>query len=137
MRLVRGNSASGTVEIRALGRGGGRDVGVRVMPSGLTMNPKRKDLTLTTDKPRVNVPAMYALDDMLTLQDVASYLKLHINTVYSLSRKRILPMRRVGRQWRIRFDTLTQWVEQGGGEGNGSEHRRTRRSPRRRSDAAQ
>ena len=61
------------------------------------------------------------MPDMLTIAEVAKYLKLHELTVRRLAREGELPAFKVGRQWRIKRDLLESWIEQRSGKGTGSE----------------
>ena len=49
---------------------------------------------------------------MLTIDEVASYLKLHPLTVRRLARHGDIPAVKMGRQWRVKRDLLERWVEQ-------------------------
>jgi excisionase family DNA binding protein len=48
--------------------------------------------------------------DVLTVHDVARYLKLPTSTVYALAQRRQLPGRKVGRQWRFFKPRLEAWL---------------------------
>ena len=41
------------------------------------------------------------MDDVLSVREVALYLKLNEQTVYRLAREGKLPARKIGRQWRF------------------------------------
>jgi excisionase family DNA binding protein len=56
--------------------------------------------------------------DMLTIAEVAKYLKLHELTVRRLAREGELPAFKVGRQWRIKRELLESWIEQRSGKGS-------------------
>ncbi len=58
------------------------------------------------------------LPDMLTISEVAKYLKLHELTVRRLAREGELPAFKVGRQWRIKRDLLETWIENRSGKGS-------------------
>jgi excisionase family DNA binding protein len=47
--------------------------------------------------------------EVLTVQDVAAYLKLPISTVYRLACRGDLPCQKVGRQWRFQKAALDEW----------------------------
>jgi len=57
------------------------------------------------------------MPDMLTIAEVAKYLKLHELTVRRLAREGELPAFKVGRQWRIKRDLLESWIEERSGRG--------------------
>ena len=50
-------------------------------------------------------------NDLLTLAEVARYLKLSQRTVFRMIGRRELPAVRVGRLWRIRRSWIQEWVE--------------------------
>ena len=52
-------------------------------------------------------------DVMLTIDEVATYLKLHPLTVRRLARRGDIPAVKIGRQWRVKRDLLERWVEEG------------------------
>ncbi|HET8680023.1 MAG TPA: helix-turn-helix domain-containing protein [bacterium] len=47
---------------------------------------------------------------ILTVQEVAAYLRLHAVTVYRMAQNGDLPAFRVGRRWRFKLDQIEQWV---------------------------
>jgi excisionase family DNA binding protein len=47
--------------------------------------------------------------DVLTIRDVAAYLKLPVSTAYRLAERRRLPGSKVGRQWRFHKGALDDW----------------------------
>ena len=58
---------------------------------------------------------------MLTISEVAEYLKLHELTVRRLAREGELPAFKVGRQWRIQRAKLQEWIDARSGQGAGEE----------------
>lgn len=50
--------------------------------------------------------------EILTIRDVATYLKLPVSTVYRLAERRELPGHKVGRQWRFHKSILDDWFRQ-------------------------
>jgi excisionase family DNA binding protein len=48
--------------------------------------------------------------DILTISEVASYLKLPVSTVYRLVERRELPANKVGRQWRFQRGVIDEWL---------------------------
>ena len=50
--------------------------------------------------------------EVLTIKDVAAYLKLPVSTVYRLAERRDLPGHKVGRQWRFHKSVLDDWFRQ-------------------------
>lgn len=51
-------------------------------------------------------------DTILTIKEVAAYLKVNERTVYRLAASGDIPAFKVGGSWRFRKDTLEQWIEQ-------------------------
>lgn len=51
-------------------------------------------------------------DTILTIKEVAAYLKVNERTVYRLAASRDIPAFKVGGSWRFRKETLEQWIEQ-------------------------
>jgi len=59
---------------------------------------------------------------MLTISEVAEYLKLHELTVRRLAREGELPAFKVGRQWRIQREKLQEWIDARSGQGASAEN---------------
>lgn len=51
-------------------------------------------------------------DEILTIQEVASLLKVADKTVYSMARRGAMPAFKVGGQWRFRRSDLDSWIEE-------------------------
>lgn len=51
-------------------------------------------------------------DEILTLKDVATYLKLSELSLYRLLRERKIPAFKVGQQWRFQKSALDDWIQQ-------------------------
>jgi excisionase family DNA binding protein len=66
---------------------------------------------MTEDKNGKDLPVM------LTISEVAEYLKLHELTVRRLAREGELPAFKVGRQWRIQRAKLQDWIDARSGQG--------------------
>ncbi len=49
-------------------------------------------------------------DDILTIKDVAAYLKLTEKTAYRLAAEGILPGFKVGGSWRFRKEEIVEWT---------------------------
>ncbi len=47
---------------------------------------------------------------MMTIEELAKYLRLHRSTVYRLAREGIIPGFKVGSQWRFSRDSVDQWM---------------------------
>ena len=50
-------------------------------------------------------------DEIMTLQEVAEYLKLAERTVYGYAQKGILPGIKIGSAWRFRRADIGAWIE--------------------------
>ena len=47
---------------------------------------------------------------VLTLQEVAKYLRVHPSTVYRLAKKGQIPAFKLGSDWRFNLESLDQWL---------------------------
>ncbi|MGH8011892.1 MAG: helix-turn-helix domain-containing protein [Candidatus Binataceae bacterium] len=59
---------------------------------------------------------------VLTLEEVASYLRVHPSTIYRLLKKKQLPAFKVGSDWRFNLESIDRWraeAEQGRVSGGG------------------
>ena len=50
-------------------------------------------------------------DEIMTLQEVAEYLKLAERTVYGYAQKGFLPGIKIGSAWRFRGGDIAAWIE--------------------------
>ncbi len=57
------------------------------------------------------------MQEILTAQDIAQLLQMHIMTVYKLAESGELPGFKVGRQWRFRREALDEWCRAKEGAG--------------------
>lgn len=48
--------------------------------------------------------------DVMTLNEVAEYLRIPRSTVYKLVREGRIPGQKIGRQWRFRRAVVEQWL---------------------------
>jgi excisionase family DNA binding protein len=60
-------------------------------------------------------------EDILTIRDVAEFLKVTEKTVYSLAQKRKIPGFKVGGQWRFRREDLDAWIARQTADDTGNE----------------
>ena len=51
------------------------------------------------------------MDHLMTLPEVAAYLRLSKDTVYRMASGGKLPASKVGSQWRFRRDDVDKWLE--------------------------
>jgi len=50
-------------------------------------------------------------DSIMTIEEVAKYLKIPKSTVYILAQEGKIPCQKVGRQWRFRKNTIDNWLD--------------------------
>ena len=50
---------------------------------------------------------------VLTIVELAEYLKIPKSTLYKLVQEGKIPGQKVGRHWRFRRETIDRWLEQG------------------------
>ena len=51
-------------------------------------------------------------DEMMTVEDVAKYLKLKPQTIYKWAQENRLPAIKLGKEWRFRKSLLDKWLDQ-------------------------
>jgi excisionase family DNA binding protein len=54
--------------------------------------------------------------ELMTLEEVANYLRVTTKTIYRLIDKRAIPVRKVGRQWRFDKSSIEIWLQQSSAE---------------------
>jgi excisionase family DNA binding protein len=52
------------------------------------------------------------MNKVLTLEELADYLRVHPSTIYRLLRKNQLPAFKVGSDWRFNLDSVDKWIDQ-------------------------
>ena len=57
---------------------------------------------------------MYQPVEVMTVDELAAYLKIPKSTLYKLVREGQIPSQKVGRHWRFRKETIDRWLDQGG-----------------------
>jgi excisionase family DNA binding protein len=50
-------------------------------------------------------------DDILTLEEVASYLRLTPQTIYKWAQEKRIPAAKLGKEWRFRKSILDRWLD--------------------------
>ena len=50
--------------------------------------------------------------DVLTIEELAAYLKIPKSTLYKLVRERKIPSQKIGRHWRFRKGAIDHWLEE-------------------------
>jgi excisionase family DNA binding protein len=56
-----------------------------------------------------NVSSKDERPSILTLENVAEYLRVHPSTIYRLLRKKQLPAFKLGRDWRFHRESIDRW----------------------------
>jgi len=49
---------------------------------------------------------------LMTLEEVAGYLRLHTSTIYRLARAGVIPGVKIGGQWRFNQERVDKWLAQ-------------------------
>ena len=55
-------------------------------------------------------------NEVMTIAEAASFLRVSKNTVYEYVRRGIIPARKIGRVWRLRRAVLEDWLSEGEAE---------------------
>ncbi len=50
-------------------------------------------------------------ESIMTIEEVADYLKIPKSTVYKLAQEGRIPCQKVGRHWRFRKNTINNWLD--------------------------
>lgn len=53
-------------------------------------------------------------NSVLTVSELADYLKVPKSTIYKLAQEERLPGQKVGRHWRFRREAIDKWLEETG-----------------------
>jgi len=53
-------------------------------------------------------------DEIMTVEQLAKYLKTGITTIYKLAQEGKIPGNKVGNQWRFRKERIDEWLDHGG-----------------------
>lgn len=53
--------------------------------------------------------------DIMTVQEVAEYLRLNEMTIYRLARAGEIPALKIGRNWRFKKELIDEWFRQAAG----------------------
>lgn len=51
-------------------------------------------------------------DDVLTIEELAIYLKIAKSTLYKLAQEGKLPSQKIGKHWRFRKAAIDRWLEE-------------------------
>jgi len=52
------------------------------------------------------------MDNIMTIEEVAKYLKMKPQTIYTWAQKGKIPAAKIGKEWRFRRDLLDEWFNQ-------------------------
>ena len=63
---------------------------------------ENKEVDLMDEKP----------NDVLTIEELAAYLKIPKSTLYKVVREGKIPSQKVGRHWRFRKGAIDHWLEE-------------------------
>ena len=55
--------------------------------------------------------------DILTIDELADYLRISRSTLYKLAQEGRVPCQKVGRHWRFRKQAIDRWLGAGGTDG--------------------
>lgn len=50
--------------------------------------------------------------DVLTIDELSTYLKISKSTLYKLVREGKIPSQKIGRHWRFRKETIDRWLDE-------------------------
>ena len=62
-------------------------------------------------------------DDVLTLKEVAAYLKVTERTIYRMVGDRKIPAFKVGGSWRFKLSEINDWIKSQSHEVRGDKHK--------------
>lgn len=57
--------------------------------------------------------------NVLTIDELAAYLKISKSTLYKLAQQSKIPGQKVGRHWRFHREAIDRWLQRGEGDGTG------------------
>lgn len=52
------------------------------------------------------------MDNIMTIEEVAKYLKMKPQTIYLWAQKGNIPAVKLGKEWRFRRDVIDEWLNQ-------------------------
>ncbi len=50
------------------------------------------------------------IDQLMTIEEVAQYMRVSRFTIYRLAKSRFIPATKIGRQWRFQKEEIDRWV---------------------------
>ena len=51
-------------------------------------------------------------EKLMTLEEVAEYLRLSIHTIYKMAQNRKIPALKAGKQWRFKKEKIEKWLKE-------------------------
>ena len=52
------------------------------------------------------------LPEIMTIEEVANYLRVPVSSLYKLAQQRKIPASKVGRHWRFRREFIDRWIDE-------------------------
>ena len=77
--------------------------GYTIVPSGQGLEE------VSRDEPHLQRTTM--IDQLMTIEEVARYMRVSRFTVYRLAKERFIPATKIGRQWRFQREEIDRWVK--------------------------
>ena len=56
--------------------------------------------------------SLHLSDDIMTLEEVAAYLRLKPQTIYTWAQEKRIPAAKLGKEWRFKRSMIDTWFEQ-------------------------
>ncbi len=50
------------------------------------------------------------MEKLMTLEEVAKYLRLSVHTLYKMAEQRRIPALKAGKQWRFKKEEIDKWL---------------------------
>ncbi len=57
-------------------------------------------------------------NDVMTVEEIAEYLRIPKSSVYKLAQEARIPCQKVGRHWRFHRETINEWLSRSLGKNN-------------------
>jgi len=61
------------------------------------------------------------IDEIMTIEELSSYLKIPRSTLYKLVQEGKLPGQKIGKQWRFGKKSIDRWINDGSGSLSGDD----------------
>lgn len=55
---------------------------------------------------------MAEMDEFWTAEEISTYLRIPLSTIYKLAQDKVLPGFKVGKHWRFRREKILDWIKQ-------------------------